>query len=93
MGDHNSLLEIIANYFREYKAYHLPDISAKYGLECNNDLDPMASKRLYLESGLKKKSYSELTLIAKKSFPRNAIVILLGALSPFWTMSFSLFLC
>ena len=64
MGDHNSLLEIIICYFREYKAYHLPDISTKYRLECNNDLDPMASKRLYLESGLRKKSYPEFTMIS-----------------------------
>lgn len=83
MGDHNSLLEIIVCYFREYKAYHLPDISTKYRLECNNDLDPMASKRLYLESGLRKKSYPELTMIAKQVISEGCSNDFVRSVEPF----------
>ena len=66
MSDHDTLLAIITDYLREYKAYDLPEICAKYGLECNNQLDPTASKRLYIESGLKKKPYAELAEVAKQ---------------------------
>lgn len=66
MGDYATLLKIIADHFREYKAYDLPDVCKKYGIECDSNLDPMASKRLYLESGLKKKTFVDLSMIAKQ---------------------------
>jgi len=66
MGDYATLLKIITDYFREYKAYDLPDVCKKYGIECDSNLEPMASKRLYLESGLKKKTFVDLSMIAKQ---------------------------
>ena len=46
MGDYATLLKIITDYFREYKAYDLPDVCKKYGIECDSNLEPMASKLL-----------------------------------------------
>ena len=66
MGDYATLLKIIADYFRKYKAYDLPDVCKKYGIECDGNLDPNASKRIYLESGLKKKTFSDLSMVAKQ---------------------------
>ncbi len=65
MSDANDLMNVIVDYLKEYKAYNLPSVCEKYKLECNSKLDPMASKRVYIESGLIKFSFNELRQLAK----------------------------
>ena len=59
MTEYNSLKTILVDFFRNYKTYELKSICEKYSIHCDNELNPMYSKRLYVESGLSKKSFSE----------------------------------
>lgn len=64
MGDMDDLKYIIIDYLKENKAYNLPAICNKYNIECNNELNPMNSKRVYIESGLSIYSYEKLQALA-----------------------------
>ena len=39
MSDYNSLL-IIVDFLRDFKAYQLKSICEKYGINCDNSLNP-----------------------------------------------------
>lgn len=66
MSDYNSLLIIIVDFLRNFKAYQLKSICEKYGINCDSSLNPMHSKRVYIEGGIIKKSFAELKEIAKQ---------------------------
>lgn len=42
----------IVDYLYNFKAYDLKEICYHYGLNCNDELDPMHSKKSYINSGL-----------------------------------------
>lgn len=51
----DGLKGIIANHFAsEYKAYDLKDVCKNYGIEPDEGLNPMSSKRIYVDNGLNK---------------------------------------
>lgn len=63
--DKNDLSNKIVDYLRNYKAYEVKGICKKYGIECDEDLDPMHSKRVYIQSGLTSLGLEQLREIAK----------------------------
>ena len=66
MNDTLELKQIIVDYLKEYKAYNLSAICKKYNIECNDELDPNNSKRLYIESGLASFTFEKLQELAKR---------------------------
>lgn len=66
MSEASELKQIIVEYLKEYKAYNLPAVCKKYNIECNDELSPMNSKRVYIESGLVSFSFEKLQALAKK---------------------------
>lgn len=64
MSDMTDLKQIIIDYLKENKAHNLPTVCKKYNIECNDELEPMNSKRVYIESGLTGFSYSKLQTLA-----------------------------
>ncbi len=66
MSDTIDLMNIIADYIKAFKAYNLPSVCKKYNIECDSKLDPMNSKRVYIESGLMKFSYNKLRELIKR---------------------------
>ena len=61
-----SLQKIIIEFLAQAKFYDLPCVCEKYGIECDQSLDPSKSKKTYLRSGLAKKNAGETREIAKQ---------------------------
>jgi len=61
----------IIYYLSNYKAYDLEDVCKSYGLECNLDLNPMSSKRTYIQSGLNSLGDKKLQSIACEIIKRE----------------------
>lgn len=83
MTEYDSLKTILVDFFRNYKAYELKTICEKYCIQCNNEMNPMHSKRLYVESGLSKKSFSELQEIAKEIIANECDNIFVKKVEPY----------
>lgn len=66
MSDRIDFMNIIVDYIKEYKAYNLPSVCEKYNIECDNKLNPMNSKRVYIESGIIKFSYNKLRELTRR---------------------------
>lgn len=66
MSDTIDLMNIIVDYIKKFKAYNIRSVCKKYNIECDNKLDPMNSKRVYIESGLIKFSYNKLSELIKR---------------------------
>lgn len=65
MSDTSDLMNMIVDYIKKYKAYNIPSVCKKYNIECDSKLNPMNSKRVYIESGLIKFSFNKLKELAK----------------------------
>ncbi|MCY6958420.1 AbiJ-related protein [Clostridium brassicae] len=65
MSDTSDLMNVIVDYIKGYKDYNVPSVCKKYNIECDSNLDPMNSRRVYIESGLIKISFSKLRELAK----------------------------
>jgi len=63
--DKTDLSNKIVDYLKNYKAYEIKGICKKYGIECDENLDPMNSKRVYIQSGLISLGLAQLREIAK----------------------------
>lgn len=84
MSRDDELKVIIANALAEYKAYQLPDICPRYGIFPDESLDPMNSKRIYVQSGLDKCNSDEIGKIAKKVMERLNDKDLTKQMEPFF---------
>ena len=83
MIEYDSLKTILVDFFRNYKAYESKTICEKYSIQCDNEMNPMYSKRLYVENGLSKKSFSELQEIAKKIIANECDNIFVKKVEPY----------
>ncbi|MFR5048760.1 MAG: hypothetical protein ACLUDH_10690 [Faecalispora sporosphaeroides] len=66
MSDMDSLRQIIVDELKETKAYNLEVVLEKYELIPNRKLDPMHSKRVYVDSALCRLSLDKLKLLANR---------------------------
>lgn len=66
MNDMDSLRQIIVDELKEAKAYNLESILEKYELIPNHEIDPMNSKRVYVDSALCRLSLDKLKLLANR---------------------------
>ena len=66
MSDAGSLRQIIVDELKDIKAYNLDDALEKYGVTPNTELNPMSSKRIYVDSALNKLDFTQLKILAKK---------------------------
>lgn len=82
---HTDLIESIALVLSGEKAYNLPDVCLKYGLEFGEDSEAFNSKRIYITKRLKGKDQLFLIDVAKriaKDYQSNELTRLLNILSP-----------
>ena len=66
MSDVDSLRHIIVDELRETKAYNLDAVLGKYDLVPNPELNPMNSKRSYVDAALNRLSFEKLKILANK---------------------------
>lgn len=88
MNDYMLLRNAIVNYLKEYKTYELNGICKKYGVECDNSLDPMRSKRVYLESRLSSLNFEQLTHVAKQIISEGCNVEFVKSVEMFFNDDF-----
>ena len=66
MSDMDNLRQIIVDELKEAKAYNLEAILEKYEISPNRELDPMHSKRVYVDSALCRLGLDGLKLLANR---------------------------
>lgn len=66
MNDISDLKQIIIDELKVYSAYILKAICEKYNIIPSEELNPMKSKRVFLDSGLSKLTYIELKNLARR---------------------------
>ena len=66
MSDMDSLRQIIVDELKATKAYKLEAVLEKYELIPNRELDPMHSKRVYVDSALCRLHLDKLKLLANR---------------------------
>ena len=56
----DGLIEILAQYFWNYKSYELDKVMKSYGISPDATLDPNHSKKIYAKAGLEKLSEEKI---------------------------------
>ena len=79
----DSIQKTIVDYLYNYKAYDLPEVCKSYGIECNEQLNPNSSKRLYISSGLKKMNLAQTKDLVKKIITNGADAAFVRKIEPF----------
>lgn len=79
----DSLQNEIADYLSSYKAYDLPNICKSYGIECNEQSNPNSSKRIYINSGLKKMNLAQTKELVKRIIANGADTEFVRKIEPF----------
>ena len=52
----DGLIEILAQYFWNYKSYEIDGVMKSYGISPNESLNPHDNKKIYAKTGLEKLS-------------------------------------
>ena len=68
----DSLQNEIADYLYGNSANILPSVCSAYGIECDEQLNPFNSKRVYINSGLKKMNLIQTRELVKKIIANGA---------------------
>jgi very-short-patch-repair endonuclease len=71
MKDDRKIISTITEYLYNYKANELNAVCKKYNIPCNEDLNPMHSKKTYVRSGLNDLSFESLQKIAINIIQNN----------------------
>lgn len=61
----DKLIEILWQYFGNYKSYELDGVLKEYGISPDETLDPNNSKKMYIQSGLAKMKEEEIMELSK----------------------------
>ncbi|HIU76063.1 MAG TPA: hypothetical protein IAC62_09295, partial [Candidatus Pelethocola excrementipullorum] len=65
MNNSGTIRNVLVEYLRLYSALDLPSICERLQIPCNNELEPMHSKAIYLKSGINKMKDNELIELVK----------------------------
>lgn len=80
----DKLKQVIADRFAsEYKAYDLKNTCNTFGIEPDDDIDPMDSKRRYIQSGLNKMSDDDIWNIARRMIREFQNMETIKAMEPY----------
>lgn len=80
----DELRNVIANQFAyEYKEYELNGVCNAYGIEPDDGLEPMHSKRLYVLNGLNKLSDDDIWKLARKIAKEFESTSMIKAMEPY----------
>lgn len=71
MKDERKISSALIEYLYDYKANELNAVCKKYNIPCNEDLNPMHSKKTYIRSGLNALSFESLQKIAINIIQNN----------------------